>query len=66
MHIRRAPHTCASWCAVSLHLLDDEDKEGNDKDNDEDKEMEKSGRNIDISLIPPLPPLSLFWQWILK
>ena len=46
MHIRRAPHTCASWCAVSLHLLDDEDKEGNDKDNDEDKEMDKSGRNI--------------------
>ena len=26
MHIRRAPHTCASWCAVSLHLLGDEDK----------------------------------------
>ena len=55
MHIRRAPHTCASWCAVSLHLLDDEDKEGNDKDNDGDKEMDKSGRNIDISLIPRYP-----------
>ena len=60
MHIRRAPHTCASWCAVSLHLLDDEDKEGNDKDNDEDKEMDKSGRNIDINLIPPVTPFIPF------
>ena len=38
----------------------DEDKEGNDKDNDEDKEMDKSGRNIDINLIPPVTPFIPF------
>ena len=40
MHIRRAAHTCASWCAVSLHLLGDEDK-GNDNDDDDDKKLDK-------------------------
>ena len=40
MHIRRAAHTCASWCAVSLHLLGDEDN-GNDNDDDDDKKLDK-------------------------
>ena len=37
-------HTCASWCAVSLHLLGDEDQGDDKDDDDDDEELDKPGR----------------------